>query len=132
MVPTPQPITAESRQLLGSLRDLLLQLHKLLLDRERAIYGPVAGPGPFLSLALGDPQFAWLKQFSSLVIEIDEALSRRSKADQPVADAIEAQAKEMLRPREHGTDFQIRFYEAIQESPDVVILQCKVERLLGI
>jgi hypothetical protein len=136
VVPTPQPITAESRQLLGSLRDLLLQLHKLLLDRERAIYekvhGPVAGPGPFLSLALGDPQFAWLKQFSSLVIEIDEALSRRSKADQPVADAIEAQAKEMLRPREHGTDFQIRFYEAIQESPDVVILQCKVERLLGI
>ena len=133
---SPQPITAESRELLGKLRKLLLEQHKLLLDRERAEYEKVneaiPGPGPFLALALNHPHFAWLKQISTLVIEIDEALSRRSKADQPVADAIIAQAREMMRPRAEGTDFQVRYYNAVQESPDVVILQCRIEKLLGI
>ena len=132
---SPQPITAESRELLGKLRNLLLEQHKLLLDRERAEYekvnGPIAGPGPFLALALGDPHFAWLKELSTMVVEIDEALSRRSKADQPLAEAITAQAREMLKPRQQGSDFQVRYYNAMQESPDVVILQCRIEQLLG-
>jgi hypothetical protein len=132
---SPQAITAESRELLGKLRNLLLEQHKLLLDRERAEYektnGPIGGPGRFLTLVLNDPHFAWLRQISTLVVEIDEALSPRSKADQAVADALTAQARELMRPREHGTDFQVRYYNAVQESPDVVILQCQVERLLG-
>jgi hypothetical protein len=131
-----QPITAESRELLGKLRDLLLDQHKLLLDRERTIYertsGPIAGPGAFLTLLLRDPHFAWLKQISGLVVEIDEALSRRSKAEQPVADALTAQVRELIRPREHGDDFQVHYYNAIQESPDIVTLQCRIEQLLEI
>src|SRR4051812_7008312 len=106
---TPSPITAESRTLLGKLRDLLLEQHKLLLDRERASYeksnGPIGGPGPFLALVLGDPHFAWLKEISNLVVAIDEALSRRSTAGQDVADALIAQARETMKPREHGSEF---------------------------
>jgi hypothetical protein len=131
-----QPITDQSRELLDNLRNLLLDQHKLLLDRERAEYEktnePIAGPGPFLNLVLSDPHFAWLKQISTLIVEIDEALSRRSKAGQPDAEDLIAQARDLLRPREHGTDFQMRYYKAVQESPDVVILQCRIERLLGI
>ncbi|MES1261567.1 MAG: hypothetical protein ABUS49_07525 [Acidobacteriota bacterium] len=137
MTPTPAgpPIAAESKELLGKLRNLLLEQHKLLLDRERGEYekahGAIAGPGPFLTLVLGHPQFAWLKEISTLVVEIDEALSRRSKAEQPVADALEAQARAIMKPREEGTDFQKRYFQAVQESPDVVILQCRIEQLLG-
>jgi hypothetical protein len=131
-----EPITAASRQLLDNLRDLMLAQHKLLLDRERAAYeqtnGPIGGPGPFLNLVLGDPHFAWLRQISTLVVEIDEALSRRSKAGQPEAEALIAQSKELMKPREHGTDFQARYYAAVQESPDIVILQCRIEQLLGV
>jgi hypothetical protein len=134
--PFDQRIHADSRELLGKLRNLLLEQHKLLLDRERAEYekdnGAIGGPGPFLALVLGDPHFAWLKQISTLIVEIDEALSRRSKADQSVADALTTQAREIMRPREHGTDFQVRYYHAIQESPDVVILHCRIEQLLAI
>jgi len=139
MSPQPishQPISGESRELLGNLRDLLLDQHKLLLDRERVEYekinGPVAGPGPLLTLVIGDPHFAWLKQISTLIVEIDEALSRRSKAGQSDADALVAQARELMKPREQGTDFQVRYHAAVQESPDVVILQCQIERLLEI
>jgi len=131
-----EPITAESRALLGELRDLLLEQHKLLLDRERGLYekihGPIAGPGALLTLVLGDSHFAWLKQISSLVVEIDEALSRRSKADQPMAEALASQARDLMRPRQAGTDFQVRYHGAIEESADVVILQCRIERLLGV
>ena len=131
---TPQPISVESRELLGKLRDLLLEQHKLLLDRERAVYekanGPIAGPGPFLTLVLQDAQFEWLRRISTLVVEIDEALSRRSKAGQAEVDALTAQVRDLMRPREHGADFQARYYQAIQESPDIVILQCRIEELL--
>ena len=133
---SPQSINPETHDLLVRLRSLLLQQHKLLLDRERAAYektsGAIAGPGPFLALALNDPNFAWLKQISTLVIEIDEALSRRSRAGQADADAIVAQARDMMKPRPQGTDFQVRYHQAIQDSPDIVILQCRLEQLLAI
>ena len=133
---SPSSITAESRELLGKLRNLLLEQHKLLLDRERAAYEkinePIAGPGAFLALVLGDPHFAWLKQISTLVVEIDEALSRRSKAGQPEAEALMAQAREVMKPRPEGTDFQVRYDNAVQESSDILILQCRIEQLLNV
>jgi hypothetical protein len=135
MPPTSEPISARSRELLEALRDLLLEQHKLLLDRERAEYekahGPIGGPGRFLTLVLNDSHFVWLRQMSSLVVEIDEALSRRSTADQAVADALVSQARELMKPRENGGDFQTRYYRAVQESPDIVILQVRIEQLLG-
>jgi hypothetical protein len=131
-----QPITSESKEFLLKLRNLLLEQHKLLLHRERAEYeknhGPIAGTGEFLALVMENPQFAWLRQVSTLVIEIDEALSRRSQAEQPVVDKITLQAREIMRPREQGTDFQVRYYNAMQDSPDIVILQCRIEQLLGL
>jgi hypothetical protein len=133
---SPVPISAATRESLTELRNLLLAQHKLLLDRERASYekshGPISGPGAFLGLVMGNAHFAWLKQISTLVVEIDEALARRSTAGQVEADALVTQARDIMRPREHGTDFQKRYYDAIQESPDIVILQCKIEQLLGI
>jgi hypothetical protein len=130
------PITAQSRELLGKLRSILLEQHKLLLDRERAEYektnGPVSGPGEMLTLVIGDPHFRWLKNISTLVVEIDEALSRNSKADQQTAESLIERARDTMRPRAEGSDFQVRYYNAIQESPDVVILQCRIEQLLGI
>ncbi|HEU5021406.1 MAG TPA: hypothetical protein VFT60_05930 [Bryobacteraceae bacterium] len=133
---SPVPISAATRETLTELRNLLLAQHKLLLDRERASYektnGPIPGPGAFLTLVMGNPHFAWLKQISTLVVEIDEALARRSTAGQVEADALVTQARDIMRPREHGTDFQKRYHDAIQESPDIVILQCRIEQLLGI
>ncbi len=67
-----------------------------------------------------------------MVVEIDEALSRRSKAGEPEAAALLAQARDIMRPREHGSDFQMRYDKAVQESPDILILQCRIERLLEV
>ncbi len=136
-IPVPSDtITAETRHLLGQLRDLLLDQHKTLLDRERLSYekthGAIGGPGVFLRLVLEDPHFAWLKQISTLVVNIDEALSPKSQADETLAQSLVNQARETMRPREKGADFQARYYRAMQDSPDIVILQCRIEQLLGI
>jgi hypothetical protein len=129
-----EPINPESRELLRQVRELLLEQHKLLLDRERDAYekanGPIGGPSAWLKLVLEDAHFAWLKDVSSLIVEIDEALSRRSTADQPVADAITERVRELMRPREHGSDFQVRYYNALQASPDVVVLHSRIEKAL--
>ncbi len=128
-------MTGQTSELLGKLRGLLVDLHKTLLDRERLeyekVHGPIDGPMPFFALVLGDPHFAWLKEISTLIVEIDGALSRRSPASQPVAEALIQQIGEMLTLNEHGTTFQARYYASVQESPDVIILQCKIEQLLG-
>lgn len=133
---SPQPIRPETRELMVRLRNLLLEQHKLLLDRERVTWekanGPIPGPGKYLTLVLNDPHFAWLKQISTMVVEIDEALSRRSTAGQAEAEALVAQARDVMRPRPNGTDFQARYDRAVQESPDIVILQCRIEELLGL
>src|SRR5665213_2988084 len=101
---SPETISVADREEMERLRNLLLTRHKLLLDGERRRYeelhGPVGGPGQLLTLVLGDPHFGWLKQFSTLVVEIDEALSRRSKAGQSLADALIDRARETLNRNE--------------------------------
>ena len=63
------------------LRDVrmgLLRLHKALIDSERAIYESQHGqmtPGQFLTALLEEPYFAWLRPYSGLIVEIDEALA---------------------------------------------------------
>jgi hypothetical protein len=71
-------------------RDRLLDLHKVLLDAERARYerqhGRVASSGQWLQLVLGHEQFGWLRPFSGLIVRIDEWLA----SDEPTPDEGEA------------------------------------------
>jgi len=127
-------ISARSRELLGDLRNLLLDQHKRLLDREGLAYektnGPVASPGALLALVLDDAHFAWLKQISNLVVEIDEALAPRSKAGQSEADALESEAREIMGSSKAATDFQVRYNQAIQENPEMLDLHSRIRELL--
>lgn len=120
---------------LKSIRLSMLDLHKLLLDRERAAYekehGPIASPGDYLGLVLGHTQFEWLRQMSGAIVELDELISVRTKSGPVEAAATIESLGGMLTLDENGTDFQRRYYIAIQESPDIVIAHCRAERLLN-
>ncbi len=62
-------------EILKNARNLLLKLHKSMLDLEREIYEGIHGKlnaTEFLNLLLEDEDFAWLRQFSMLIVEIDE------------------------------------------------------------
>jgi hypothetical protein len=80
---------------LRQVRDRLLDLHKALLDAERARFerehGRVSSSGQWLQLVLGHEQFAWLRPFSGLIVRIDEWLA--SDAPPPdEGDALWAEA----------------------------------------
>jgi hypothetical protein len=114
-------MTPEQRQPLDALSRRLLDFHKVLLDWERVNYesehGPVGSPGEFLGLVLDNVQFAWLRQLSGLIVEIDEAIAPRSKAGADVGDALLEQARILLNPSLGGA-FQKRLKEALGSSPE--------------
>lgn len=131
---TPEPNS--SFQILTGLRNGLLHLHKTLLDSERSIYerdiARIQTPSEFLNLVMEDPWFAYLRELSQLIVQIDERLD--DKKDPPgAADATlyVERARAMLVPSEFGTGFSKRYFEALQRDPDVVIAHGETARILA-
>ena len=115
------------------LRTGLLRLHKALLEAERSayerVYGQVSG-GELLQLAINHEQFAWLRPFSELIVRIDEMLDADEPATGSDAESLLAQARALLRPAEEGTDFERRYYAALQSDPDIVLAHREVAKIL--
>ena len=122
-------MTDAERALLVELRRLLLQLHKTLIDWQRADYERVRGrlqTTQLLNVMFNDPEFAWLRSMSGLIVRIDEALETRPPrgSDQPKAEIetglLVAGARELVAP-ESGTPYAQRYHAALQELPDAVL-----------
>ena len=117
------------------LRDLsarLLRLHKILLDRERRAYEQRHGAVPsaeLFRLLLHDERFVWLRALSSLIARIDEAVDT---AEMLAIDDVERafRAAYDLLKSGAGGDFQRRYHDALQDSPDVVIAHAEISKLL--
>jgi len=128
------PLQLELRSRIQAIRLELLDLHKLLLDRERALYeqthDKIGSPGEYLSLVLENPQFSWLRELSGLIVEMDELIAARTKLGDSEAEAAILRTRALLQLQEQGTEYQTRYHAAIQDSPDIVIAHCKAERLV--
>ena len=120
------------RERLRELSRRLAELHRLLLDRERAEYERRHGAipsGRMLQLVLNDAHFAWLRELSSAMARIDEAVD----ADDPItARDVEAAFREVHRLlKSADTDtFQEKYRDALQESPDVVMAHAAISEVL--
>ncbi len=83
----PDGELARARQKLTELRQILLTLHKALLDSERTSYeivhGPVASPAAFLQLLIHDNSFQWLRPITTLIVQIDEKLAAKKPPRPP-------------------------------------------------
>ena len=121
------------RRMLGELRRSLLQLHKTLLDWERAAYERMHGrttSGELLRVIVSDPQFAWLRPVSELIVRIDASLEAE-ESDQVIdVDAIVTQARTLVSPDESGTPYAQRYHQALQEYPDAVFAHRAVTNVL--
>jgi hypothetical protein len=114
--------TAE-RSLLTDLRQALLKLHKTMLDWERTAYDRVHGRTTghaLLQAILNDPQFAWLRPLSELIVRIDELLEGDVPDMPGEAGVIVAQARKLVSPGEQGGHYAERYQTALQEYPDAV------------
>ncbi len=121
---------------LNELRHGLLALHKTLLDRQRLWYerdhGRLESGGQMLQLLAFDPAFAWLRVLSALIVQIDERLEdQESPLTSEGAQKLLDEARGLFVGKEGGPEFQEAYSRALQESPDAVIAQSKVARILG-
>jgi catechol 2,3-dioxygenase len=132
--PVRQPITAESRARLASLRQKLLTLHKALLEDAKAAYeldrGRISSPGQLLQLVIDDPWFAWLHQISELIVRMDDLVATTTAGTEADALALFEQADRLLVPSETGDMFARKYFEALQRQPAVVLAHGDVRRAL--
>ena len=116
-------MTESDRALLVELRRLLLNLHKTLIDWQRTDYERVRGrlqTTQLLNVMFNDPEFAWLRSMSGLIVRIDEALDVKPKKDPIESGPLVAAARDLIAP-EAGSPYAQRYYAALQELPDAVL-----------
>ena len=116
-------MTDAERALLVELRRLLLQLHKTLIDWQRTDYERVHGrlqTTQLLNVMFNDPEFAWLRSMSGLIVRIDEALEVKPPKPEIETGPLVAGAQELVSP-EGGTPYAQRYHAALQELPDAVL-----------
>jgi hypothetical protein len=128
-------LTAESRERLTRVRTVMLRVHKTLLDFEREGYerahGKISNSYEFLQLVMADAWFAWLRQLSELIVEMDELLAAKESPNESTAVALIQQANLLLTPSEAGGEFQKKYFAAMQQSPEVVLAHSEFANLLG-
>jgi len=122
------------RQLLIDLRRALLHLHKTLLEWERTAYERLHGrasPAELLDAIVTDPQFAWLRPVSELIVRIDEGLEIDALEGPEIdVDWIVAQTRTYITPNENGTPYAQRYHAALQDHPDAVFAHRAVTNIL--
>lgn len=120
------------RALLGELRRRLLQLHKTLIDWQRAEYEQIHGrlqTTQLMNVIFNDASFAWLRSMSGLIVRIDETLEAKDPEAASESGPLVAQARELIAP-EAGTPYAQRYHAALQEVPDVVLAHSDLVTLL--
>jgi hypothetical protein len=123
----------EQKEVLKNGRDALLRLHKTLLDHERAIYEGAHGPvnaGQFLNILLEDQDFAWLRKFSTLIVDIDELFDQK---DGVSADAIEIHIKklrDLVSMKGEDEGFREKYQTALQRDLNAAAHQGTLKELL--
>lgn len=120
------------RALLVELRRLLLQLHKTLIDWQRAGYESTHGrlqTTQLLNVMFNDPEFAWLRSMSGLIVRIDESLEVKPPKPEIETGPLIAGAQELIAP-EAGSAYAQRYHAALQELPDAVLAHKDLVTLL--
>ena len=123
----------ENAERLRDGRNLLLKLHKNLVDHERAIWEGINGPataGQFLNVLLEDRDFTWLRKFSTLIVDIDEMFAQK---DGFAAEAVElhlAKLRELVSMEDEDEAFKAKYQAALQQDLDAAARQGDLKLLL--
>ncbi len=131
---TSNPLPESTLKRLRELRSKLLHLHKTLLEMERADFERNVGrltSGELLQLVINHPQFAWLRQISALVVQMDEMLAAEEPATLSDVQGLLAQAS-LLFTSSTDEVFKEKYQAALQRKPAAVVAHSEVTKLLGL
>lgn len=120
-------------ELLKAARDLLLKLHKSMVDLEREMYEGIHGrqsAGAFLNLLIEDEEMAWLRKFSMLIVEIDEMFDLKEGIAADVVEANLLKVRELIAMAETDDYFKAKYQFALTRSPHAAMLHSELKALL--
>lgn len=131
MESNPAFINAQAE--LKSVREILLSLHKALLDSERTSYelvhGKINSSSEFLQLLINDNRFAWLRPVTTLIVQIDEALAAKNPPREGKEfEQLIQDTRALLSPSRESNEFWARYFAAVQRDPGVAVLHEQMER----
>lgn len=124
----------ENAEKLKNARNILLKLHKSLLDLEREMYEGIHGeltPVQFVNLLMEDEDFAWLRKFSILIVEIDEMFASKEGIEAGMIEANLGKVVELVEMREPDEYFKAKYQFSIQRDPDAAGLHSQLKTLMG-
>lgn len=123
----------ENAERLKGARDLLLKLHKNLVDHERSIWEGMNGPataGQFLNVLIEDPDFAWLRKFSTLIVDIDEMFAQKDGYSGEAVDLHLAKLRDLVAMKDEDEAFKAKYQAALQQDLDAAARQGDLKLLL--
>jgi len=124
----------ESAETLKNARNILLKLHKSMVDLEREMYEGIHGKqsaGQFLNLLLEDDDMAWLRRFSLLIVEIDEMFDLKESVTSEMVDANLDKVRELVAMSESDDYFKDKYQYSLQHDPNAAGLHSQLKSLLG-
>ncbi|HEU4560040.1 MAG TPA: hypothetical protein VFS20_19475 [Longimicrobium sp.] len=127
--PTPEPL----RSRLVEVRRGLLRLHKALIDTERGEWERSRGPvtnSQLLQALIEDPFFAWLRPFSGLIVQIDEALTGDQAVTEDAGREFVRQARELVAVDEGDEPTVNRYDLVLRRDPNVLLLHVELSSRL--
>ena len=119
---------------LKNARNILLKLHKSMIDIEREMYEGLNGkvtPAQFVTLLMEDDDFAWLRKFSVLIVEIDEMFASKEGPTDELIDASLQKVTELANMSEPDDYFRDKYQFALQRSPDSAGLHSQLKKALS-
>jgi hypothetical protein len=116
-------------------RNVLLKLHKTLIDHERVIYEGINGPltaGAFLNLLLEHSDFGWLRKFSTLIVDIDEMFDQKDAVSEDAVELHLVKLRELVAMEEEDEVFRSRYQAALQQDIEAASRQGELREVLGL
>jgi len=121
--------------LANSVRKVVLDLHKALMDAERIRYerlhGRISNSSEFLGLLLEHPQFAWLRAMSALIARLDEWQEGGKDASDEELSAIVSALRELIEVNGKHPTFSAPYWTIVNDTPEALVSHVKLWRLIG-
>jgi len=114
-------------------RNILLSLHKALLDFERAGFEQVHGKmnaGQFLNVLLENESFAWLRKFSMLIVEIDEMFDLKDGISDEMVDSNLMKIRELVSMNIPDENFRGRYQFALDNDTLAATEHARLEAMV--
>jgi hypothetical protein len=112
-----------------ALANALRSLHRVLAERVRrdleAERHSVIQPGAWLSMLIREPQFAWLRALSELMVDLDVFLEADPEPADDDASAIRAEVERLIAPSTvpgAESDFARHYWRYVHDEPAVAVV----------